>query len=85
MDGDPRNGGSVLFNEVTGQPGLGQVGETVNRVDGMVDRMGTDDKELEDARNSFGRCPKCGSNNFSQRRLWTQSKAVFDSAFGDDN
>ena len=34
-------------------------------------------REIADVGTAYGRCPRCGKEEFSQRRLWAQSKVVY--------
>jgi hypothetical protein len=34
-------------------------------------------REFADVGTAYGRCPRCGKGEFSQRRLWAQSKVVY--------
>jgi hypothetical protein len=34
-------------------------------------------REIADVGTAYGRCPRCGKEAFSQRRLWAQSKVVY--------
>ena len=34
-------------------------------------------QDMADVGTAYGRCPRCGKENFSQRRLWAQSRVVY--------
>jgi RNA polymerase-binding transcription factor DksA len=34
-------------------------------------------EEIADVSTTYGHCPRCGKESFSQRRLWVQSKDVY--------